>query len=482
MIGRNVYRTGLAIIRSRPFWISQAGLALAAGSHALIEFSGLHLGPSSFWEELAKITAFFYILPVAYAALSFGLGGGLVVGIEALTLTLPSIILRHPGDWEWLAEGATVVLVVAAGLVIGAMSLRHRVAQMAGEVAEHRLALLNEVADNLARPGDQRGFVDTVLAGISDSLTVGAAGFMPRVQLAQLTDLHLAGDPDSAERLRGAATDLPADQGADVLVVPVNGNQGHLGDLMLAVDSSAEPLRIDLGVMETIADSMAVALEYAELQASERDRLRRYARTLTTAQEEERRRVARELHDDVAQSLIALERRARAAAAAAGPSDPGSARLANLVELAGTIRESVRRTITGLRPPTLDDLGLEAAIKSLAVGANGRNGVAVVHEIAGPEVRLDEDLQVAVYRIAQEAVRNAILHSKAERVTVGMRSDMGRLLLEIVDDGDGFEQDRGRPGFGITGMHERAELIGGSLEIRSEFYSGTTVTLTLPLD
>jgi two-component system sensor histidine kinase UhpB len=195
------------------------------------------------------------------------------------------------------------------------------------------------------------------------------------------------------------------------------------------------------------------------------------------AQEEERARVARDLHDEVNQSLTGLLLRLEAAREAAPPELEDE--LAETKALANQAMGELLSLARQLRPTALDDLGLAAAIE----GQVGRLGGEIEggFEIEGNFSDLDDDAQLVVYRVAQEALSNAARHSGAKRVEVRLRrTEAGDVLLEVSDDGRGFAFDESERGLGIGGMRERALLIGADLAIESRPDKGTTVHLTVP--
>jgi two-component system sensor histidine kinase UhpB len=206
---------------------------------------------------------------------------------------------------------------------------------------------------------------------------------------------------------------------------------------------------------------------------------RRAGSAALQAQEEERARVARDLHDEVNQSLTGLLLRLEAAREAAPPEL--EAELAETKALANQAMRELLSLARQLRPTALDDLGLKAAtagqVEQLAHGE-----IKAEFSAEGDFSSLDDDAQLVVYRVAQEALSNAARHSGAEHVTVSLRRGPpdGGVELEVGDDGRGFAFDESEGGLGIGGMRERALLIGGELTIESRPGRGTTVRLTVP--
>lgn len=210
--------------------------------------------------------------------------------------------------------------------------------------------------------------------------------------------------------------------------------------------------------------------------------LRDYLGALTTGQEEERRRLARELHDDTIQSLIALHQRIQLARTrATGPAD---AQLAEMEAMAAATIADLRRMTRDLRPSYLDDLGLVPALELLVRDQSAALGIPVEFVTGGEARRLAPETELAFYRIAQEALRNAGRHAAAGRVIVALNFTLDQTVLTISDDGVGFDT-AGRAAelalgghFGLLGARERAESVGARLEIHSEPGKGTWVRVT----
>jgi PAS domain S-box-containing protein len=215
------------------------------------------------------------------------------------------------------------------------------------------------------------------------------------------------------------------------------------------------------------------------LRASE-EKLRRLALGQAAIREEERKRLGFDLHDDVCQELVGIgilieSARRRLGADAAGNEDLGRG-----VRYLNEVVEYLRKLAHDLRPLTLRDLGLEASLRSLADGLSSTS-TEVRALFPSPIPRLAEEIEVAVYRVAQEAMSNAIRHGKASRVDVTLSTRDGRLRLDVRDDGLGFDIRDGRGNLGLVSMEERALALGGQLEMRSHPGKGTTVVLDCPL-
>ena len=250
------------------------------------------------------------------------------------------------------------------------------------------------------------------------------------------------------------------------------------------------------GNFEAIGEPVGGISEVRHLQAELADMARRvqasqaglhdYIGAITSAQEEERQRLARELHDDTIQELIALKQRLQLAQKAV--KDPNAIQLlAELENLAEGNIDNLRRLTRALRPIYLEDLGLVTALEMLAGETSQANGLIVDFRRAGQERRLPPEVELAFYRIAQQALNNAVRHAQARRATLQMTFASGETRLEVSDDGIGFEvpdspTDFASHGhFGLLGMRERADLLGARLEVQSEPRSGTRLSVALPV-
>jgi signal transduction histidine kinase len=213
-----------------------------------------------------------------------------------------------------------------------------------------------------------------------------------------------------------------------------------------------------------------------------------YIAAITQGQEEERRRLARELHDDTAQALIALGQRVEMAQKLL-TTDPKRAadRLVRVRAMLTETVEGVRRFSRDLRPIYLEDLGFIPALEMMVQGADQLETLSVDLSTSGMVHRLPPDLELAAYRIVQEALNNVIQHAQASHARVEVGFEPQHLTLLVWDDGRGFDAPDlpdalARQGhFGLMGIRERALLYGGQLAIRSKPGEGTEVTVRLPL-
>jgi signal transduction histidine kinase len=278
-------------------------------------------------------------------------------------------------------------------------------------------------------------------------------------------------DPDvdhEAMRLIGASTGL----WVPLLV------RGRAIGVLAAHDKLGADVRFtdtDLRLAETFAARAALAVDLSERIA--RDSLRR----VVEGQELERRRLARELHDETGQALTsillglkALEERSE---------DPASRTATQeLRELVVSTLQDVRRLAVELRPSALDDFGLVAALERLAASFAEQTGISVDFQTALADERLPEEVETALYRIVQESLTNVVKHAQARRVSILLARKDGAVKAVVEDDGQGFdpaEQTDG--GYGLVGMGERLALLGGRLEVESGRDGGTTIAAEVPV-
>jgi len=230
----------------------------------------------------------------------------------------------------------------------------------------------------------------------------------------------------------------------------------------------------DLRLAETFASRAAVAADLSQRVA--RDALRR----VVSAQEGERRRLARELHDETGQALTSILlglkplEEALSEAASAGA-------VAELRELVVATLQDVRRLAVELRPAALDDFGLVSALERLTETFAEQTGLAVDFESALGRDRLPSDTETALYRIVQESLTNIVKHARAQRVSISLTRRERFVNAVIEDDGIGFDPKQAREdAFGLSGMRERVALLDGTLQVESRPNGGTTIAVEVP--
>jgi signal transduction histidine kinase len=283
-----------------------------------------------------------------------------------------------------------------------------------------------------------------------------------------------------SERIDSLLDDPEVDQTGPRLVeasaalyVPLVVNDEAAG-VIVAYDKQGPSPRFsdaDMRIAQAFANRVAVAIELSERVG------RRAVRALLDGQETERRRLARELHDETGQALAsillglkALER------------DVGEEPLALIRELVDSALGNVRRLTVELRPPALDDFGLEPALERLASVIGEQSSFTVDINVALPSGLLPPEHETAIYRVVQEALTNIVKHASAKQVSIVVASSEKAVRAVIEDDGVGFASDHvPEHAFGLVGMRERAQLLGGRLEVESSPGAGTTVVVEIPV-
>lgn len=286
-----------------------------------------------------------------------------------------------------------------------------------------------------------------------------------------------------SERVDSLIDDLEVDretarrmQARTGLYVPLVVRGRAIGVISLHDKLGADPRFSDedLRITETFAPRVATAVDLSERVA--RDALRR----VVSAQELERRRLARELHDETGQALTSILLGLKGLEEARDGGDVRQA-AADLRELVVGTLQDVRRLAVELRPKALDDFGLVPALERLVESFREQTGMTVELEARlGPD-RLPGDVETVLYRITQEALTNVVKHARARSVSIVLTRRDGSVTVVIEDDGRGFEPGEDTEGLGLLGMKERLELIDGRLTVESSEGSGTTIVAEVPL-
>ncbi len=248
---------------------------------------------------------------------------------------------------------------------------------------------------------------------------------------------------------------------------------------------------VQLTTSLVFSDGKPVAFQHIARDVSVERRLqenlRFYLQQVTRAQEEERKRISRELHDETIQALVVLSRNLDSVASCSnGLSEESRLRLEDLRQQTNNIMRGVRRLSQDLRPAALDRLGLLSALEWLAADAAQYSGIATKVHVIGTERRFPEEVELVLFRITQEAMRNVWRHSQATQAEIEVEFSDKKTRITIRDNGKGFDLpktigDLAREGkLGLTGMQERAGLIGGTLLAHSEPGKGSAITVEIP--
>jgi PAS domain S-box-containing protein len=266
---------------------------------------------------------------------------------------------------------------------------------------------------------------------------------------------------------------------------------GHLLEATLVRKDNTEAY-VQLSTSPVYGDGKIVAFQHIARDITEEKRMKEnqrfYLQRVTMAQEEERKRIARELHDDTVQELIALSRELdELGSKASGLSEQGKERLDRLWQQTNGIIAGVRRLSQDLRPATLDRLGLLPSLEWLASNVKDYSNIAVEVVTEGDERRLDPDIELVLFRIVQEALSNVWRHSQATAAQITVVFDTRTIRIIVKDDGKGFHVPKGigdlaKDGkLGLAGMQERVRLLNGTVTVASEPGKGTVVTVDVPI-
>jgi signal transduction histidine kinase len=306
-------------------------------------------------------------------------------------------------------------------------------------------------------------------------------------------------DPQALGALQGAAEGLApaalrpssplasvlASQGID-FVLPLSSRGELVGALCLAGRQRGEAFApVDLRLLRDLARQAGTAAHAVRLTLalqSSLEELQQSRERLVAAQEEERRRIQRDLHDGLGPTLASIRVRLEACIDLARSNDPAGliVDLERLDEVVGQATADIRRLVHDLRPPALDQLGLVPALRQHVERMSRDSGIGV-QLVADVATEIPAAAEVAVFRVTQEALVNVQRHASASRVCVQLTHEDNALVLKIEDDGIGFPPAVPTPGTGLASMRERAELLGGTIGVGRGQNGGTAVVLRIPL-
>ncbi len=493
----------------RSFWVLVVMLAGLTALHYLRP--QIVLGPIGFVERHA-IERIIFLLPITLAAFVYGQSGGLITLALSFLIMLPRVFLLsdYPGDafLETLAVG------VVGYLLVWIIVIQEREKRLRQE-AVMRLRAINAVRSSITGSLELREILKEALDKVLEATqTQTGCIFLVDQMTRDLTLAACRGLPaevsGEAQRYSGsdglcgwvARTGKPrivADLAAEpelacrpfesagarsLIAVPLTSRQRVMGVMELADPQPARFNADDLDLLTTVGGAIGVAIENAWLC----NNIRYYAQQVTRAQEQERARIARELHDDTIQSLVVLARRIEALARLNEESPPvETQQLRELQEITDDIIQGVRRFSRDLRPSTLDDLGLLPTLEGLAAHMTEKDGIVTEFYVTGERRRLAPETELVLFRIAQEALNNVKKHAEATRATVSIRFGEDMVELSVRDNGKGFalnasvEELAVTGHLGLIGMRERARLLGGHMNIQTQPGKGTKVTVTVPL-
>jgi signal transduction histidine kinase len=480
---------------SSGFWVLQL-VVLALYLTRLAATVAFHLDATSETVELSTLAIF--LVPVIYATLNYGLEGALITAGWVTVLAVPrflSAVSDHNYVSAWVELAQILLLDALAGLV-GQRVTAERVARRAAESAQQAHlsaeALYRELFESNQAPiliVDGRG---NVVESNPSAQRAFGAGVSETVALS-----NTPRSTDGSERLVDMIGPIASGQILSRLIAEQLPRDAlDRDDVSDSASERVEPVAFDVGGQPHLYRPTATVLSHSEggtrmqivfedvtAETRRRDLMEAYAARVVSGQEEERRHIAQELHDGPVQTLIHLCRQIDAMDGHLHLAEAGSVALIDLRSIVEDTVAELRSIATGLRPSILDDLGLVASINQVLAEAGRRHEFETSFGTTGTERRLAPPIELALFRIAQEAISNVERHAAAHRVAVGLSFEECGLRLLVTDDGVGFDAVRhpnNRESLGLPGMTERAHLIGSRIVVHSAPGKGTTVDVWVP--
>ena len=455
-------------VKDRRFWLIQILVFAVAGLHNALEaFSAT---PSI--ELLCFVPTSLFFMPVLLAAVTFGMRGAVATVIWCTMLTMPNSFVWHVG-YERYGEMAQITFVDVAGVLLGMRVDQERKAQ-ARVAAVTRSLELSQLKYRLLFESAREGI-----------LVLDASG---RIVESNAAARALAQPPHRELHLRGLSEVFPPEAARQIMEQasrPQNGTRAIALGERGADETWVEPLCTRL---EGDPPATQVVLRNVTQQRRRQIGLETYTAQVHEAQEDERRRIAQEIHDDTVQSLVMLCRQLddlEDASIAAAPAIAAS--FHETRDHAEQIVAELRVLIRGIRPPLLDDLGLAPAVQRLLADLGAHSSIRTNLVVTGAARRAPHAVELAMLRIAQEALHNAERHGTPSHIEIRLKYEYGSVEMEIRDDGCGFvapqdPSDLAKTGnWGVVGMYERAREAGGELHLSSTPGVGTIVSAVFGL-
>jgi signal transduction histidine kinase len=454
-------RKWLPPVERREFWAIQALVLALAVIHSWVEFEHL-LGERS---PLYLFPTTLYLIPCIYAAVVFGVRGALLTALWAAALVVLNLLVWHEG-LERLGELVQVTWIGVVAVFVGSRVDRERAARHEAEQRESVWRTSEEryraIMDNVEEP----------ILLLDDQSRVLEANRSAAALLAQSVD-EMRGQTLSGPTGRQIEERLLAGRSHPDASAPI-----PLGDPpgWFEMVPLASPEHAGTDVVQLVLRDVTSSYEREQ-------GLEFIVREALADREEEQQRIARDLHDGPLQSLMQLWRSLESLSSVVP--EPERDSVVSARDAVGLVADELRRFGRDLRPSVLDDLGISAAIRSEAESLEQRAGMDVTVRVTGTARRLEEDVELGLLRITQEAVRNIERHSQASRVAILLEFERARVRLVISDDGVGLDpvptasELLSENHLGLIGMQERARLANGRLELTSQSGEGLTVEVVL---
>jgi len=528
--------------RSHHFGLILLLFALISVFHYIEQIGIVHTAEPSYHLGLTRhaLDRILFLLPIIYCGFVFGLVAGLAISCAAFLVMLPRAISISPAVGDAVFESIGVLMVGALvcyaawtrtkrkeelQAALTELESAHQLLQHYVRTArsnEKRLATLNAISDVLTESLELRTILNRAVHIVMDLMDVEVVLMYSlddetqelvllahegvSEEFAQAVDrmkvgegfnggVALTGQPavveDASADPRLTRSEVRQMKIQSQLIVPMTLRDRVRGTLCVAMRRPRKFLPAEAEVLSTVATQIATAIENALLYEKEKrmqENLRYYLSQITGAQEEERKRIARELHDDTAQALYALSRQVdNFLRSGTDLPENYAALLKDLREQMTEVLQGVRRFSQDLRPPMIDDLGLLPAVRWLISETEQLVEIEIGFTLSGAERRFSSEVELTLFRAIQEALRNVWKHAGASKAEVAIAFNEGSVRVTVSDNGKGFEpsektESLARMGkLGLVGIEERMRLLGGSLKVESAPGRGTTLIAEAPI-
>jgi PAS domain S-box-containing protein len=441
-------------------------------------------------EELVSFNAFDLIHPEDHEAVRQGINA--ILGRPAASADVQMLVRHKDGEWRWL-EGAFTNMIDEPNVGAIVNNFRDITGRKRAEDENRRLvSVLGERVKELTALHNAARILQQEQVDTASVLRELAELLPPAFQYPEITAARVS--LGGIEAATAGFASSPSALRADCMTA--NGQPCSIEVVYTAERPPAAEgpfLAEERRLINTLADMLRAA--YDRRQAEEQlrqttEQLRALSASLRSAREEEAARIAREIHDELGAALSSLrwdlEEVGEVVSEAADAPRLAALRrkIADMMGLTDAAVNTVRRIASELRPVALDDLGLAEAIEWQAGQFQARTGIVVMCDCQLENVKLRREHSTAVFRIFQEALTNVLRHARATRVDVALKREFGRLTLTVSDNGRGIteEERMGAQTLGLLGMRERANLVGGELDINGDEGKGTTVTVRVPVN
>ncbi len=481
LVKNSLFKRVVETIRKPGFWFILALLFLITLPHygEIFKYPGLFAQTiSNLGLDRHAFERILYLAPLVWAGFLFGWKGAFITSVIALACMLPRAIFISAEVKDALFES------VAVFIIGNAVAFTFHLLRKEGE---YRTQLEHAHQELQASEQRYRDLFDNAhdsiwLHDLEENIVVANKSFvrLTGYSLEESKDIKAGSLIAEGCVDRIAGIENPLLRGEEI---------GRLSEVTM-IKKDKTSVFVQLSTTPVYSNGRITGFQHIARDITEQKRMLEnqsfYLKQATRSQEEERKRISHELHDDTIQSLIVLSRKLDSLASKKeGMSDENRLYIEQLWQETDRIIKRVRRLSQDLRPAAVDRLGLVAALEWLAANVTEFSGIPVKFSKAGEEHQFSEERKLALFRIVQEALRNVWRHSEATEANIAVNFDIDKTMITIRDNGQGFNipdklGDLARDGkLGLAGMYERTQLIGGSLIVHSQPGKGTTVTVEL---